>query len=66
MKPYKTSAHIYSLDGDIDEITVIEERQLSPIQNGYLVDYKGQKCTAIFNYFTCSFYADDIYGLVEE
>lgn len=61
MKPFKTQAHIHSLDGTMDEITVLEE-----ITNGrqttYIVDYGGVKCTAIFNPFTCEYYADDVYG----
>ena len=67
MKPIKTTAHINSLDGKMDEITVIGEYELfgHRIQNSYIVDYKGTKCTAIFNWFTCEYYADDVYGLVK-
>lgn len=54
----KTKAHIYSLDGKMDEITVLEDKG----NNHYIVDYRGVKCTAIFNFFTGSYYADDIYG----
>ena len=58
MKPFKTQAHIHSLDGQMDEITVLEELG----NNSYLVDYRGVKCSAIFNPFNCTYYADDIYG----
>lgn len=54
----KTQAHIHSLDGKMDEITVLEDKG----NNRYIVDYRGVKCTAIFNFFTGSYYADDIYG----
>lgn len=54
----KTKAHINSLDGQMDEITVIEDKG----NNRYIVDYRGVKCTAIFNFFNCTYYADDIYG----
>lgn len=54
----KTTAHINSLDGKMDEITVLEDKG----NNHYIVDYRGVKCTAIFNFFTCTYYADDIYG----
>lgn len=54
----KTKAHIHSLDGKMDDITVLEDKG----NNHYIVDYHGVKCTAIFNFFTGSFYADDIYG----
>lgn len=65
MKPYKTQAHIYSLDGAMDEITVIEKVEQER-QDYYIVDYRGIKCTAIFNWFNGSFYADDIYGRIKE
>lgn len=40
MIPYKTQAHIHSLDGAMDEITVLEIIG----DNKYLVDYRGVKC----------------------
>ena len=55
MKPFKTLAHIHSLDGALAEIT-------NGRQTTYIVDYGGVKCTAIFNPFTCEYYADDVYG----
>lgn len=58
MKPFKTQAHIHSLDGRMDEITILKEIG----NNSYLVDYRGVKCSAIFNPFNCTHYADDIYG----
>ncbi len=54
----KTKAHIHSLDGKMDDITVLEDKG----NNHYIVDYRGVKCTAIFNFFIGSYYADDIYG----
>ena len=62
MKPFKTQAHIHSLDGQMDEITVLEELG----NNSYLVDYRGVKCSAIFNPFNSTYYADDIYGIIKE
>ena len=29
-----------------------------------MVDYRGVKCSAIFNPFNCTYYADDIYGRI--
>lgn len=63
MKPFQTQAHIYSLDGAMDEITVLDEKQ-NGSQTTYIVEYRGVKCTAIFNPFTCEYYADDIYGII--
>ena len=62
MKPFKTQAHIHSLGGQMDEITILEELG----DNSYLVDYRGVKCSAIFNPFNCTYYADDVYGRLEE
>lgn len=55
-------AHINSLNGALDNVKIIKENYSS---NQYIVDYKGKKCTAIFNYFTWSYYVDDVYGIVE-
>ena len=60
-KPYQAQAHIHSLDGAMDEITVLGE-DMKGNQPIFIVDYKGVKCTAIVNYFTFSYYADDKYG----
>lgn len=62
MIPYKAQAHIHSLDGEMDEITVLEKGG----NNSYIVEYRGVKCSAIFNWFNCTYYADDIYGIVKE
>ena len=62
MKPFKTQAHIHSLKGEMDEITVLKELG----NNDYIVDYNGVKCHALFNWFVCAFYADDIYRIVKE
>jgi len=63
MKPFKTQAHINSLDGEMDDITILDQRQ-DGNQTVYIVNYKGTLCTAIFNFFTCTYYADDIYGKI--
>ena len=65
MTAFKTIAHIHSLNGKMDEITVLSQRQEGS-QTVYIVDYKGVKCTAIFNPFVCEYYADDKYGIIKE
>ena len=65
MTPFKTQAHIHSLDGAIDEITVLDIKE-DGRQTIYIVDYRGVKCSAIHNPFNCTYYADDIYGIVKE
>ena len=62
MKSYKAMAHIHSLDGEMREVTVLEQKDAV----NYIVEYGGVKCTAIFNFFNCQFYADDKYGIVKE
>ena len=65
MTNFKTQAHIHSLNGAMDEITVLDSRQEAD-QVVYIVDYKGVKCTAIFNWFSNAYYADDKYGIIKE
>ena len=48
--------------GEMDEITVLEETG----NNEYLVDYRGVKCSAIFNTANFQYYADDVYGRKKE
>ena len=47
---YKAQAHIHSLNGKMDEITVLEKVG----DNDYIVDYKGVKCHALFNWFVAN------------
>lgn len=61
----ETTAHINSLEGKMDKITIIEKID-NPRQPYYIVEYNGKKCTAIFNPFVCEYYADDLYGVIEE
>lgn len=63
-KPYTAKAHIHSLNGEMDEIIILGESKKGN-QSVYIVNYKGVKCTAIYNWFTCSYYADDIYGRID-
>lgn len=62
MKPYKAMPHIHSLNGEVKEITVLEKVG----DNDYIIEYNGVKCHAIFNWFVCTYYADDKYGIVKE
>ena len=64
-RAYTVAAHINSLGGEMDEVTVLDERQKGN-QKYYIVDYKGTLCTAIFNGFNCTYYADDLYGRITE
>ena len=67
-KPFKTQAHIYSLDGEMREITVLGNEILfgHTLNNSYIVQYGNIKCTAILNPANFQYYADDVYGIVKE
>ena len=66
MTPFKTQAYIQSLNKWLikpthkDEITILEKVG----DNDYIVDYKGVKCHALFNWFVGAYFADDIYRRV--
>lgn len=57
----KVQAHIHSLGGKFDEVTILEYKG----DNNIIVEYNGKKCTAIYNIFA-GYYVDDIYGIMEE
>ncbi len=65
---FKTKGYLNSLNAGkprpevTDEITVLEQVG----RNDYIVDYKGVKCHAIFNWFVCAYFVDDVYGIVGE
>ena len=65
MKPFKAQAHIHSLGGAMDEITVLDIRE-DGRQTIYIADYRGVKCSAIFNWYNGTYYADDVYGRITE
>lgn len=62
-EPFKEQAHIHSLDGKIEEITILGETMQGQ-QKVFIVDYNGIRCTAIFNCFSDSYYADDKFGVI--
>lgn len=68
VRNFKARAFIYSLNKDkmrpevMDEITVLEQID----RDEYIVDYKGVKCHAMYNWFVGAYFADDIYGIVKD
>lgn len=58
----KVKAHIHSLNGEMDDVTIISYKDA----NNVIAEYNGHKYTAVFNVFTGSYYVDDKYGLIEE
>ena len=63
-EPFKEQAHIHSLNGKIDEITILGETMQGQ-QKVFIVDCNGIRCTAIFNCFTGTYYADDKFGIIK-
>lgn len=68
MTKFDTQAHIHSLDGAMDTITVLCKEKLFgyEINNSYIVRYKGTLCSAILNPFVNQYYVDDIYGVIDK
>lgn len=55
----KVKAMIHS-QNDIRECEIVDKVG----DNQYIAEYRGTRCTAIFNPFTGLYYVDDIYGIV--
>lgn len=58
---FKVKAMVHSLQA-LDEVTILSEKDC----NNVIAEYKGVKCTAIFNPFSGYYYVDDIYGRIED
>lgn len=58
--PLTEFMHIYSLNGELAEATIIEKIG----DNRYIAEYNGLKCTAIYNPFVDRYYVDDKYGII--
>lgn len=54
-------AVVHSLN-DLDTVTILSENG----NNDVIAEYKGVKCTAIYNIFVGRYYVDDIYGIISE
>lgn len=61
--PYSVKAMVHSKK-TTEEVTLIE---ITPLGNDFVCITKdGVKCTAIYNCFTGLYYADDLYGVIED
>lgn len=62
----KVSAYIHSLKDHENDCHVLGDaeiiRQID--DNLYLAEVNGVRCTAIFNFFTGTYFIDDLYGIV--
>ena len=60
--PINEKMNIHSLDGEMQEATILKRLG----DNDYLAEYNGVRCHAIFNPFVGRFYVDDKYGIIRE
>ena len=56
---FKTKAQVHSLNAQ-DEVAILHENG----PNDVIAEYKGKRCTAIYNIFVGLYYVDDIYGVL--
>ena len=64
----RVKAYIHSLQDKENNRHVLDDAEIIREigDNKYLAKYNGTYCTAIFNYYTGSYYIDDVYGIVSE
>ena len=64
----KVKAYIHSLQDKENNRHILGDAEIIKKigDNKYLAKYNGTYCTAIFNYYTGSYYVDDVYGIVSE
>ncbi|MCM1224332.1 MAG: hypothetical protein NC548_58755 [Lachnospiraceae bacterium] len=58
---FQAKAMVHSLKAQ-DDVTILHEKG----SNDVVAEYKGVRCTAIFNPFAGMFYVDDIYGVLPD
>ena len=64
----KVRAYIHSLKDRENNRHILGDAEIIRKigDNLYLAKYNSVYCTAIFNYYTGSYYVDDVYGIVSE
>ena len=64
----KVEAYIHSLKDPENNRHVLGEAEIIRCigDNLYLAEYKGVRCTAIFNPFAGRYFVDDVYGILRE
>ena len=63
----KVEAYIHSLKDHKNNLHVLGEAEIIKQigDNQYLAEYRGVRCTAIFNSFAGRYFVDDVYGIME-
>ena len=59
---FEIQAHIHSLGGKFDTVTIIEHKD----NNHVIAQYHGDYYTAIFNPFVGQYYVDDKFGYISD
>ena len=59
---FDIEAHIHSLDGKLDTVTIIEHKD----NNHVIAQYHGEYYTAVFNPFVGQYYVDDKFGHIQD
>lgn len=64
----RINAYIHSLKDKKHDRHVLGEAEIIECigDNLYLAEVNGVRCTAIFNFFTGTYYVDDVYGVRQE
>ena len=59
---FDIQAHIHSLNGGLDTVTIVEHKD----NNHVIVKYHGKYYTAVFNPFVGQYFVDDKFGLIND
>ena len=62
----KVEAYIYSLKDHENDRHVLGEAEIIKCigDNLYLAEVNGIRCTALYNFFTGTYFVDDVYGVI--
>jgi hypothetical protein len=58
---FKIKAMVHSLKAQ-DEVAILHKKD----NNDVIAEYKGKRCTAVFNPFVGLYYVDDVYGVLKD
>ena len=64
----KVMAYIHSLKDKKTDTNVLDECEIIEIvdDSNIIAEYKGVRCTAIFNHFVGRYFVDDVYGRIRK
>jgi len=63
---YRHSRQADGQNKEKEEVEIIDIKTENDTTVYHVKTQDGIKCTAIFNPFSCAYYADDIYGVIDE